>query len=182
MKRLFCKIVSAFPLVLLLSFSFSCQQQATEQATDEITEEEVKAIVASGLEAWNEGNLALVDELFAPEYVSHNIRTNEDEVGLALEKESVTSFRTQFPDVNLTFDETIRMGDKTVSRWTITGTNTGPMGEIPPTGKKVRFSGITIQRYVAGKIVERWEASDRLTLMQQLGFTLTPPAPPEEEK
>jgi predicted ester cyclase len=174
--------VKAFPFILLLFFSFSCQQQATEQATDEMTEEEAKARAEQIIEIWSEGNLALVDEIFAPEFVSHNISTNEDEVGLDLLKESVTSFRTGFPDGKLTLDESIRMGDKAASRWTITGTNTGPMDENPPTGREVRFSGVTISRVVEGKIVENWVVSDRLSLMQQLGFTLTPPAPPEEKK
>jgi len=62
-----------------------------------------------------------------------------------------------------------------VARWTVTGTNTGPMGDLPPTGKKVRFSGVTIFRVVNGKFVEKWTYYNELTILRQLGYTITPP-------
>ena len=174
MKKLFMFI----PLVFLLCFTFSCQKQ--------VTEEEMIARVERELEIWNAGNLALVDEFYAPEYVSHNYATNEEQVGLDALKEGITSMRTTLPDINMTYDEIIIMGDKTVTRWTMTGTNTGPMqaseGELPPTGKKIRLSGVTISRRVNEKIVEEWIYFNVLDMVIQLGFTITPPAPPEPEE
>ncbi len=88
----------------------------------------------------------------------------------------------------MTFDEVIIQGDKIASRFTVTGTNTGPLsmpsGELPPTGKKVRFTGLGIDRVQNGKITEELVVYNVLDLMLQLGFTLTPPQPPEppEEK
>ena len=91
----------------------------------------------------------------------------------------ITSLRTAFPDINVTNDEIIIMGDKTVNRWTVTATNTGPLqtpeGELPPTGKKIRFSGVAISRRVNEKIVEEWSYFNMLDLLLQLGFTITPP-------
>ncbi len=174
MKKLF----TIFPLVFLLCFTFSCQKQ--------VTEEEMIARVERELEIWNAGNLASVDELFAPEFVSHNYATIEEEVGLDALKEGITSMRTTLPDINMTYDEIIIMGDKTVTRWTMTGTNTGPMqaseGELPPTGKKIRLSGVTISRRVNEKIVEEWIYFNVLDMVIQLGWTITPPAPPEPEE
>jgi len=182
------QLLMVFPLVFLLCFTFSCQKQG-EEVAEAMTEEEMKARVERELEILNAGNLALVDEFYAPEYVSHNYATNEEQVGLDALKEGITIMRTTFPDFNLTNDEIIVMGDKTVIRWTWIGTHTGPLqtteGELlPPTGKKVRVSGVTISRRVNEKIVEEWSYFNVLDMVIQLGFTITPPQPPEssEEK
>jgi len=187
MKKSLFQFITIIPLALLLCLSFSCQKQGEKAETPEaMTEEEMIARVERDLEIWNAGNLALVDELYAPEFVSHNYATNEEQVGLDALKEGITSTRTAFPDFNLTNDEIIVMGDKTVTRWTMTGTNTGPLqaseGELTPTGKKVRVSGVTIARRVNEKIVEEWDYFNVLDMAIQLGFTITPPQPPEPEE
>jgi len=69
-------------------------------------------------------------------------------------------------------------GDSMIVRWTITATHAGNLRGLPPTGKPLRFSGIAIDRVANGKIVEEWVYFNVLDLMQQLGFTLVPPAPP----
>jgi len=189
MKKSLIQFITIIPLALLLCLNFSCQKQGEKAETPEaMTEEEMKARVERDLEILNAGNLALVDELYAPEFVSHNYATNEEQVGLDALKEGITSMRTTLPDINVTYDEIIIMGDKTVTRWTMTGTNTGPLraseGELPPTGKKIRLSGVTISRRVNEKIAEEWIYFNVLDMLIQLGWTITPPQPPEspEEK
>jgi steroid delta-isomerase-like uncharacterized protein len=180
------KLLFVIPLALFLCLNFSCQKQATEEAAEAMTEEEMIALVERDLEIINAGNLALIDEFYAPEYVSHDYATHEETVGLDAFKEGITSMRTTFPDINVTYDEIIIMGEKTVTRWAMTGTHTGPLqtpeGELPPTGKKVRLSGVTISRRVNEKIVEEWSYLNLLDVVEQLGFTITPPAPPEPEE
>ena len=186
MKKLLIQSITIIPLAILLCITFSCQKQVTEETPEAMTEEKMIARVERALEIYNAGNLALVDELYAPEYVSHNYATNEEQVGLDALKEGITITRTTFPDFNLTNDEIIVMGDKTVTRWTWIGTHTGPLqsteGELPPTGKKVRVSGVTISRRVNEKIVEEWFYFNVLDMVIQLGWTITPPAPPEPEE
>ena len=60
-------------------------------------------------------------------------------------------------------------GDKEVVRWTIRGTHTGELMGIPPTGKQVAWTGITIYRLADGKIVEEKGEEDALGFLQQLG-------------
>ncbi len=181
------KLLMVIPVVILLCFTFNCKQG--EEMAEAMTEEKMKARVEQEMEILNAGNLALVDELYVPEYVSHNYATNEEQVGLGALKEGITSMRKTFPDINVTYDEIIIMGDKTVIRWTMKGTNTGPLqtteGELlPPTGKKVRVSGVTISRRVNKKIVEEWIYFNVLDMVIQFGWTIAPPQPPEssEEK
>ncbi|MCK5207633.1 MAG: ester cyclase, partial [Cyclobacteriaceae bacterium] len=90
-------------------------------------------------------------------------------------KEYVTSTRTSFPDFEATIDELIIKGNKSIGRWTVTGTNTGPYGELPPTGKKITISGVTMGHVVDGKVSEQWMFYNQALSFTQLGFTITPP-------
>jgi predicted ester cyclase len=75
-----------------------------------------------------------------------------------------------------TSEDMVAEGDKLAVRWTVQGSHLGELLGIPPTGKPVRFSGISIYRLAAGKIAEQWEQWDRLPLLQQLGVLPTPAA------
>jgi hypothetical protein len=52
-----------------------------------------------------------------------------------------------------------------------------PQGEIPATGKKVRFSGVAIDRVVKGKIVEEWVYFNAPDFLLQRGSSVVPPKP-----
>lgn len=116
-----------------------------------------------------------------PGYVRHVVDSGDNLVGPEAFKASVTQFRTAFPDLVVTLDDIMVAGDKTVSRWTSTATHTGPYGELPPTGTSVRFSGALISHIVDGEVVEDWLYYNDGGLLQQLGFTLTPPETSAEE-
>jgi predicted ester cyclase len=182
------KLLLVIPLALFLCLNFSCQQPIEEVVEEGLTEEEAKALLDIVLEIWNDGNLALVEDVFATEIVAHTSTFPEDIVGLEGIKNWIIFARTAFPDIYMTFDEVIVKGDKIVTRFTVTGTNTGPMsmptGDLPPTGKKVRFTGLGIDQVQDGKITKELVVYNVLDMMLQLGFTLTPPQPPEpsEEK
>ena len=131
--------------------------------------EENKAIIRRFLdELWNKGNLAIVDEVVASNWTGHS-----NLPGMSSSREAaraaVTSTRTAFPDMHVTFDDLIAEEDRVVLRSTTHGTHQGPLVGIPPTGKQVTMSGIAIYRLVDGKIVEQWGVNDMLGLLQQLG-------------
>lgn len=116
----------------------------------------------------------------------HDHALLEDIVGLDAFKAYVTALRTTYPDFKATVHEQIVKGDKIITRWTVTATNTGPvqtpMGEVPPTGKAMSVNGAEILTVVNGKITEDWVFYNQLYAYMQLGFTLTPPQLPEEIK
>ena len=170
MKRSIRLLTKITPIVILVLFC-GCQQPVEEA----ITEEEAKAIEDLYVQARNEVNLELLDKIMEPEIVVHDDGYPEDIVGLEALKNYYAGNHKAFPDLHATIDEMIVKGDKMVVLWTITGTNTGPLGELLPTGKKVRFSGVAIDRVVNGKVVEEWVFWNVLDILQQLGFTLTPP-------
>jgi len=80
---------------------------------------------------------------------------------------------TAFPDLHGTIEDLIAEGDKVVDRMTCEGTHQGMFMGAPPTGKRVKWSFIDINRIVDGKIVEHWAEVDTMGIMQQLG--LVPP-------
>jgi C-1 hydroxylase len=157
-------------LALLLSFALCCRQYKKEG----ITEDEAKAITEQVLKIWNEGDLELADQIYAPGYVRHHPTAS---VNASLDdlKNTVTVNRAGFPDYNLTFDEMILHEDWIIVRAKVTGTNTAPIGERPATGRKIHLSGIYIYRIANKKIAEEWTYFNLLSYYQQLGFTLSPP-------
>ncbi|HBY94176.1 MAG: ester cyclase [Ardenticatenaceae bacterium] len=80
-----------------------------------------------------------------------------------------------FPDSQFTVEDLIAEADEVVARWTFRGTHRGPFAGIPPTGKQIQMTGITIYRLRDGKIAEARSNIDQLGLLQQLG--VLPAAP-----
>jgi predicted ester cyclase len=78
------------------------------------------------------------------------------------------------PDLQVTIEELVAEGDKVAVRRSYAGTHREELLGIPPTGKQVRISGISIFRLAEAMIAEHWEQLDRLALMQQLGALPTP--------
>jgi steroid delta-isomerase-like uncharacterized protein len=120
-------------------------------------------------EIFNGGNLDLADELYAPDYVLHDPSLPEDLHGPEGLKQYAGMNLGAFPDARVTVEDQIAEGDMVVSRWTATGTHTGELMGIPPTGRYVEVSGITINRFSGGRIAEDWYQSDDLGMMRQLG-------------
>jgi steroid delta-isomerase-like uncharacterized protein len=131
--------------------------------------EENKAVVRRVYaEVMIDGNLSVVPELFADDYVYHS-PGSPDVYGPAGFTELVETYRAAFPDFRQAADLLIAEGDTVVSRWTATGTHRGELLGIPPTGKRVSFGGVVITRLAGGKVVEDWELADTPGLLAQLG-------------
>ena len=120
----------------------------------------------------NQGNLAVADDLFVPEYVHHF--PDEDIHGPDGMKQLDKRLRTAFPDWQISADDVIAEGDKVVVRYTMHGTHQGEGFDIAPTGKRVVYTGIDIIRIADGKIVEQWTEIDALGLLRQLGVIQAP--------
>jgi len=139
--------------------------------------EENKALVRRFVEeAVNKGNLTILDELVASDYVYHGPNGPQFR-GPEGYKQLVTMYRTAFPDLRMTTEDMVAEGDKVVTRFSAQGTHRGELMGIAPTGKPVAVTGIFILRFANRKFVEEWENFDTLGMMQQLGVI---PAPAEQ--
>jgi steroid delta-isomerase-like uncharacterized protein len=105
-------------------------------------------------EALNRGNLALVDELFAPDFVDHS--TPDQPPGPAGVKGYFRAIRSGFPDIQVVLDDVIAEGDRVVVRTTWRGTHLGGYEGVAATGQRVARTLIQIFRVVDGLIVEEW--------------------------
>ncbi|MFC1475858.1 ester cyclase [Candidatus Zixiibacteriota bacterium] len=160
-------------LVIMVS-GMSCQPTATSG----LTQEEADRIASTYLNARNTADLGLLDQIYDAAVVVHDCSAPGDILGLDSLKSYYEGSHTGFPDFKCAFDEVLVSGDRLIVRWTITGTHTGSLRGLPPTGKAIRFSGLAIDRVMEGKIVEEWVYFNVLDLLQQLGFSLVPPESP----
>lgn len=128
-------------------------------------------------EAFNEGKLDLIDQLVAPDAVNHDPGQSAKLRALRgpeVQRRTVEMYRAAFPDVRLTVDEVIEAGDKVALRWHAEGTHRGELEGLAPTGIRASVTGMSIDHWQDGKIVEIWTEWDNLGLARQLGA-----APPE---
>lgn len=115
------------------------------------------------------GNLEAIDEVFAPDYIDHDVAKEQDTViGSDSLKNDVIAWRAAF-DFTLSLDRQICEGDDVVTLWTWTGIHEGDFRGIAATGKQCTMTGTTIFRFKDGRIQEGWWQEDLLGLMRQLG-------------
>jgi steroid delta-isomerase-like uncharacterized protein len=166
-------------LILIVATSLLCLFVRCQQQNPEATAEaQARAAIELSLQLWNEGNMDLADQVYAPDVVRHDYGANKDIVGLDGQKELIAENRTAFPDLILTIDEMIFEGGVVAMRWTLSGTNTGPLVDTPPTGNKMQLRGISIVHTIEGKATEIWDVYNQMDMLQQLG--LFPPTPAEK--
>lgn len=120
-------------------------------------------------EMFGGGNYELAHELIADDAVGHDPAQPEPTTGAAGEIEAARGYREAFPDLRMTVDQVIAEGQDVAIRWTARGTHKGDLFGIAPTGKEATVTGITIDRWADGKIVESFTNWDTLGLLQQLG-------------
>ena len=134
----------------------------------EITEQEmIKVHRRWDEEVLGKGKLELVEDIFSPDYVSHD-PTRDDVRGFDGARGIVTMMRNAIPDLHFTVQHRFAGGRKLVVQWTGFGTHEGELAGIAPSGKNLEFQGTSIHRFEDGKIVESWEAIDYFGLFQQI--------------
>jgi steroid delta-isomerase-like uncharacterized protein len=124
------------------------------------------------LEVWNEGNLDLIDEIIAEVFVGHYDMGNTVQRAAGF-SQYASNLLTAFPDFHVTVNELFAENDLVVFQATASGTNLGPFGPIPATGKAWQNTAIVVRRVADGKIAELWQVGDMLSLLMQIG--LVPP-------
>lgn len=122
----------------------------------------------ASLGVWSEGNLALIDELFADDYETQSLppMLPGNREGF---KQWVGVYRAAFPDATMTLDDVIVDDTRVAVRWTTRATHQGEFMGIPASGNRVETTGITIYALRDGRITRDWTQVDLLGMMQQLG-------------
>jgi len=132
-------------------------------------------------EVWNGRDLAVLDEIIAPDCVTHQLRSTEASAPAVPRtpetlKHELAEWFHSFPDVRMNVEDTIAEGDRVSSRVLMRGTHRAPWMGVPATGREVALWLSVTHRVHAGKIVEDWVLVDRLGLLQQLGIVADMPS------
>jgi predicted ester cyclase len=172
--------MNLYPLILGAVFILVLSSCSQNSAVRHLEEQNIALIKRIHSEISN-GNIAIFDEVLAPDYVRHCQamppelwEINDNSVFKAF----VADFLKAVPDCNDEIEFIIADSNMVTYVTTTTGTQTGPMGDLPPSGKKFMLKNIVIQRIEDGKVAETWISWDNVALLTQLGFF----PPPSAEK
>jgi steroid delta-isomerase-like uncharacterized protein len=130
-------------------------------------------------EVWDQGNTDFAYDVFADDYVRHDLRPTQALPGPAGQKKIADDFRAAFPDLRATVDFVFGEDEWVVGRWTATGTHLGRWGAVDATGKQVTFSAVNVCRFENGKVAEIWNHRDDMGLSEQIGTTVHAGAAPD---
>jgi steroid delta-isomerase-like uncharacterized protein len=122
------------------------------------TEQNKALVLRFEEEVWNGRNPSRVDQIFA---ASHIFRAaGSPPLDREGHRQMIAHFQGAFPDGRNTTDDLIADEERVAQRWTYRGTHQGAFQGIPPTGRQVTLTGISIWRVEGGKIVESWHELD----------------------
>jgi steroid delta-isomerase-like uncharacterized protein len=145
------------------------------QRSDATSVENNKAVSRRWIEVFNERDDAAEADVRAEDYVAYAPASLEPTpLGSEAWTRFLSGFVEAFPDLQLTVEDAVGEGDLVAQRIRFEGTHTGEFQGLPPTHRKVTFSGLELNRFVDGRVAEHWFQMDSLTLLQQLGLVVVP--------
>lgn len=162
---------------LLFLFCLAVEgQQAVEKAA---CEKKVQVLLDKVLEMWNKPDFGLIPELYDAGCVVVTSSNPEPYLGHEGIRKWIETTRMMMPDAVMAFPEVLFQEDKVATFWTLSGTQNGPMvmpgGMLPPTGRKLHLSGLSIDYLEDGKFVKEIVVFNMLEMLMPLGFSLVPP-------
>ena len=135
--------------------------------------EKNKAIARRYNQVWSKGDLSIIDEFASPEITVYYPAMPNAIRGIAALKEYFGRFPSLFGDGDIKVEEEIAEGNKVVLRWSFSFTHLGALG-IPATGKRLKWTGISIYRIVDGKVVDEKGEEDYYGAFRDLGLLPKP--------
>jgi steroid delta-isomerase-like uncharacterized protein len=129
--------------------------------------EEPRRVVERAWQAIQSGDWESVDAIFAADYVRH---TENGHLPLDVFLSLIREEHKAFPDTTFELSDFISSDGRLAFRWSSTATHLGHYFDVPPTGRRVTASGITISRLEDGKIAEDWTSWNKHQLLATLGI------------
>jgi steroid delta-isomerase-like uncharacterized protein len=121
-------------------------------------------------EVWNQGREATIDELCAQQGVGKGQTIDGSPInGPEHFKAFWNTLRSAFSSIHVEIHRVMEQGDLAMAQWTITMIHSGDFMGMPATGRKIAATGMSLQRYENGKIVEAWDNWDQLGAFAQMG-------------
>ncbi len=120
-------------------------------------------------EVFNKHNTRMIDSIVSSDYVEHQTDRHYPPNRKGLKKEMSDYFKG-FEDAHITANFMMAENDLVTTQFTITGTHTGKIYGLNPSGKKIKIKGVDIIRYKDGKAIEHWGYLEEGKLLTQLGL------------
>ena len=132
-----------------------------------VAQDQAAAIHRFYEECLNQHQSGVLPEIFTPNAVLHT--PNGEATGLAAIEQTVDRVHAMFPDHRFVVEDVVVHGDKGAARWSMTATNTAPLGGIPPTGRAITQRAIVFYRFEGNKVAESWLQLDQVGVLRQIG-------------
>lgn len=138
---------------------------------------EIPELVSALVQAWNAHDPERVAGFHAPEYEGRDITQVRPEIGPEGARQAFCRFLRAFPDLELIPDDLLTQGDRAVLLWRLCGTHRGPLLRIPPSGRWIEFTGVSMFEIRGDRVVRRFTLWDLAGVLREIGLL---PALPEE--
>ncbi len=178
------KLIIALPLLLVPCLTLGQTMEKKEEAkpvgADSGSQVEQNKIVVRRLaEALQQGDLQTLNDIGDPKGLEHTSRGTREIGGPYSDLKDACPMCVVLSPRHMTIDLLIAEGDLVTVRATVRGTQSGPLGNLPASGKEITVSYTNVYRIRGGRIVEYWVSMDRLSMMEQLGMKLCPQDAPK---
>ena len=128
-----------------------------------ITEQEAERYKAQVEQGFNQRDTRLIEQLLGPHLVDHNVLLGGADI-----RQRIAITQDALEDAEFTIEEYIFEGNAIAWKWSVSGTHTKPIMNIPATGKKVTVRGLSAGIIKNGQLISHWEFSDDASLIAQL--------------
>jgi steroid delta-isomerase-like uncharacterized protein len=118
------------------------------------------------VDAYNGRDPRAFDSLLAADVIL--VRDGEKARGRDAFNAVLSRVRRAFPDIQYRIDDVIVSGDRIALRWEARGTHQGEYLGVPPTGRAMSYTGITLYEMADGVVTRAWVSADLLSLLRRL--------------
>ena len=162
--------------LMACAFLFSCSNSTDKATNDNLTKN--KDNMTKLFAVFNTGNTADLATIVDANFVDHQPDPNITETGLEGLKQTIEMYRGSFPDLKMEVLSMTAEADVVTTHFKMTGTNTGPMGQMPATNRPMNIAGVDIVKFKDGKAVEHWGYYEEMKMMEQMGMMQEPAGMP----
>ena len=114
----------------------------------------------------------------AASYLTEDMEWHGGTVGTVAGRDNVagllTTVVTSIPDLHAAVQDIFGQGNEVVVRLIVSGTQEGPLLNIPATGRHVQWDAIDVYQLEGGKISQEWAAEDFTAFLNDTGTYKAP--------
>ena len=127
------------------------------------------SVIESLFKAWNSHDIEGIIENYHDTFIREEMG-NSRSYGTEKLNNILTEYFAGFPDIQFEIETLIQKNEKYVVCWKATGHHRGKIMNIPPTGKQISFTGVSVITLFENKINRVWYMWDQASMLRQMGL------------